>query len=376
MANNVVITGIGMVTPLGNSPEVVLDKLHRQTKAFSRPSFDVAPFACPYTAAVDDFDAEVFFPENKTLRMMNRDAQMAVVAARLALQDSGIIAGQTCPPDQIALFGATGLTSLPVEDVANLIKYTAGEDGSMDLRRFGEVTLKRVRPVLSFKILANMPICFVSIFENIQGENAIFTPWEGQGAQAIIAGIRAIRRGHASYALVGGCDVKTRVSSFISLQQLGVFDSWQKSGSGVVPGEGAGFLLLEDEAQARGRNQRIYARIEDYRICSKPEDTTREEVFSEVFTGFGADRVSGVIAAGDGDISILESENRNLEQFGMASKPILRPKSCLGNLFAAAAVVQVGLAAGWINRDKPSRTVLANCFGHGSEQAAFMLEGV
>ena len=100
---------------------------------------------------------------------------------------------------------------MPPEEIARLVRDAATPDGSFDLARFGGVTLRRIRPVLSFKILANMPICFVSIFENLRGPNAVYTPWEGNGAQAIAAGVRAIRRGEVACAVVGGCDVKTHV---------------------------------------------------------------------------------------------------------------------------------------------------------------------
>ena len=66
--------------------------------------------------------------------------------------------------------------------------------------------------MLSFKILANMPICFVSIFENLRGPNAVYTPWEGQGAQAIAAGVRAVAEGEVPCAVVGGCDAAADAS--------------------------------------------------------------------------------------------------------------------------------------------------------------------
>ena len=53
---------------------------------------------------------------------------------------------------------------MPVDQIARLVEHAAAADGSLDLERFGRVALRRIRPVLSFKILANMPICFVSIF--------------------------------------------------------------------------------------------------------------------------------------------------------------------------------------------------------------------
>jgi len=176
MARSVVITGIGLVTPLGRSPRAILERIRRGEVAASKPPFDVGALSCPFCAPIPDFDAEQYFPENKTLRLMNRDAQMAVVAAHLAMEDAGVKTDETYPAEKIALYGSTWVSSMSVEEITRIIEYAAGNDGSLDLKRFGQIALRRVRPVLSFRILANMPICFVSIFENIRGQNAVYTP--------------------------------------------------------------------------------------------------------------------------------------------------------------------------------------------------------
>jgi 3-oxoacyl-[acyl-carrier-protein] synthase II len=431
MARSVVITGIGLVTPLGRSPREILERIRRGEVAASKPPFDVGALSCPFCAPIPDFDAEQYFPENKTLRLMNRDAQMAVVAAHLAMEDAGVKADETYPAEKIALYGSTGVSSMSVEEITRIIEYAAGSDGSLDLKRFGQIALRRVRPVLSFRILANMPICFVSIFENIRGQNAVYTPWEGNGAQAIAAGIRAIRRGDVPCALVGSCDVKTRELSFINLQQLGVFESWSRYGKGSVPGEGAAFLVLEDEDQVTKRGKRAYAKITDYRIRSACSTSDLKDTLLSVISEMKinpclrrgklvpAQAGMTVIAAGDGDVVFEEDEQQVFEQAGFEpprtncspysihyqnflflnglnwsiGAGLLRPKANLGNLFAAAAAVQVGLAAELAVRGascvvRPNyairntqfairtQPVLAICFGYGSEQASFVLEPV
>ncbi len=269
----VVVTGLGLVTPLGYDADEVLSRLLRGEKAIQAAPF-APPLACRLFAPVTDFDAGRYFPDNKNLRLMNRDAQMAVVAAKLAMRDAGVVPGELYPPEDIALYGATGLSGMPPAEIAHLVQNAATADGSLDLRRFGGVALRRIRPVLSFKILANMPICFVSIFENLRGPNAVYTPWEGHGAQAIAAGVTAVASGEVPCAVVGGCDVKTHWLSFISLQQLGLFDSWIQHDTGIVPGEGACFLVLEERTRAIRRGARPYASLRGCAVRSMQEDCT------------------------------------------------------------------------------------------------------
>ncbi len=197
---DVVITGIGLVTPLGRGPEQVLARIAAGDVAGQESPLGAAA-ACPTVARVADFGAQQYYPEHKMLRLMNRDAELAVVAARLAVEDAQMTLDRDYAAHEIGLFGATGLSGMPLEDINRLVEHAGAADGSLDLERFGRVALRRIRPVLSFKILANMPICFVSIFEGLRGPNSVYTPWEGQGAQAIHAGIRAIRRGDVPCAL-------------------------------------------------------------------------------------------------------------------------------------------------------------------------------
>jgi 3-oxoacyl-[acyl-carrier-protein] synthase II len=368
---DVAVTGIGLVTPLGCEPNAVIERILQGQRAVQPTPFG------PASACVPNFNIAEHFPDSKTVRLMNRDAQMAAVAARLAMRDAGVLPGELYPAEEIALYGATGLCGLPPTEIAGLLRNAFAEDGSLDLERFGRVALRRIRPVLSFKILANMPICFVSIFENLRGPNAVYTPWEGQGAQAIATGVGAVATGDVPCAVVGGCDVKTHALAFASLRQLGVLDSWPRCGAGSVPGEGAAFLVLEEHAAAVRRGARVYATVRRHAAgsiaASFPlQAETLAEVLSQVLCRLDVPSDAAAILAGDGDPVWSEAERTAIETAGIKPCESLRPKQGLGNLFAASAAVQVALAAVLANRRH--RPVLANCFGHGAEQAAFLLE--
>ncbi len=375
MPRAIVITGIGMVTPLGSDPQTVWQRIEAGESAAAPPAhFDATPFACPVCAAIRDFQPERYVAESKLVRLMNREAQLAVAAAHLALEDAGLGQERIYLPQEIGLFGATGLAGLPLSEVAPLIKASAGAGGRFDPGRFGRDGLKAVRPILSFKVLSNMPLCFVSICENIQGPNAIYTPWEGQGAQAIESAIRAIECGEVRCALAGGCDVKTHELAFLGLEQQGVFASWRNQHAGPAPGEGAAFLLLEEEGSAVARGTRIHARLSGFSLATRQKGSSGREAYAQTLGKLRLLEKSpnAIVASGNGDALAEQEENAALAALQIRTPRVVYPKKQMGDLFAAAAPAQIGLAA-WLAA-RQGGCVLANCFGHGSEHAAFLLE--
>lgn len=375
MRAGVVITGIGMVTPMGRNPPEILRDIEAGRSAVAPPTrFDPTPFSCPVCAEIRDFQPQPYVSEGKMIRLMNRDAQLAVAAAHLALRDAGVKPGETYQPAEIALFGAAGLAGLPLAEVVPLVKASTGPDGQFDPARFGQAGLRVVSPILSFKILSNMPLCFVSICENIQGPNGIYTPWEGQGAQAVEAAIRALECGEARCALAGGCDVKTHELAFLSLEQHGLFASWRKNHSGLVPGEGAAFLVLETADGAAAREARAYARVSDFQLRTHRQGSSRAGACAEILDKLKLPRepLAAVVAADNGDGPAGTDERQALSARQITARRIIHPKKQAGDLFAAAAPVQIGLGA--LLAARHGGRVLANCFGHGSELAAFVLE--
>lgn len=364
-----------MVTPLGQNPLKILRGIEAGRSAVAPPThFDATPFSCPVCAEVRNFQPQPYVAEGKMIRLMNRDAQLAVVAAHLALADAGVKPGGTYEPEEIALFGATGLAGLPLAEVIPLVKASTGHDGQFDPGRFGQAGLRAVSPILSFKILSNMPLCFVSICENIQGPNSIYTPWEGQGAQAVEAAIRSLECGDARCALAGGCDVKTHELAFLSLEQHGLFASWQQNRAGMAPGEGAVFLVLETADRAATRGARVYARVSGFSLRTHPSGARRAETYGKMLESlnFPHEPMGALVAADNGDVTAGEDERQALSNLQITAPIVIHPKKQVGDLFAAAAGLQIGLAA--LLAERSGERVLANCFGHGSEQAAFVLE--
>jgi 3-oxoacyl-[acyl-carrier-protein] synthase II len=261
-----------------------------------------------------------------------------------------------------------------LDEISEVIRVSRSADGGLDLRRFGQEGLRSVNPTLAFKVLSNMPICFVSICEQVHGPNAIYTPWEGQGAQAIQAGMRAIQDRRSRCALVGGCDLKSHELAFISLEQHGVFRSWSKYGIGPVPGDGAVFLVLEEASKARGRGAKVYAWLAAAGFSSQRPGVERSQTYSATLrkvTGGSPLPIGWIVSAADRDPAVRRDEKLALESLGIEPESMICPKEHLGDLFAGAAALQVALGA--LLAQRAVRRVLVNCFGPGSEQAAFAL---
>ncbi|MBF0407950.1 MAG: hypothetical protein HQM10_11385 [Candidatus Riflebacteria bacterium] len=369
--NRIAITGVGMVTPSGNeNTEISASLIKGKAEFTTSKRFLSEAFFCSKCAQVPDFNPEKYVNDVKSLRLMNHDSIFAVVAARLAVTDSGMIAGKHYRAQDIALYGATGLAGITLDEVFPLIRHSVGADGKFDPKAFGESALHKVRPTLSFKILSNMPLCFVSINEGIMGENAVYNPWEGQGVQAILAGCRAILSGAAECALVGGCDVKAHELGFISLQQQGVLDSWKEKNKGCVPGEGAAFLLLEREDSAKRRNARIHAVIEGITSFS-----TEEQLYNFVKSNLSSEAsIKLVVSSEDGNSCYEEFENVVLKKLQIENCRKIVPKLTLGNLFAASAAIQTGAGALAVSESLDSREkTLVFSMNHGSGKAAFIL---
>jgi 3-oxoacyl-[acyl-carrier-protein] synthase II len=381
MTDDIVITGIGMFTPLGTDPGRVLHRILNGDTAASAPEgFDAALFGCPVCAAIRDFDVTPHVSDPKMIRLMNRDAQLAVAAARCALQNAGIRIGTECDPGRIGLFGAAGMAGLALAEVSPMLRASVTPEGRFDLNRFGQAGRRAVSPTLSFKILPNMPVCFVAINEGIQGPNSIYAPWEGHGARAIEAGMRALRSGDVDVALVGGSDVKCHVLAFAGLSQFGLFDSWKNHGTGIVPGEGAVFLVMETGDSAVKRGAAVLGRLKSAGMCTFTAGDDRTTVcldamrrcLGTVEPEEGAHAFSGLISAANGDPAMMNAEASALSALHISGETMLRPKQQAGDLFAAAGFLQVALGV-LLARERGGR-VLADCFGHGSGQAAFLLQ--
>ncbi|NTU41495.1 MAG: beta-ketoacyl-[acyl-carrier-protein] synthase family protein [Nitrospirales bacterium] len=283
MKRRVVITGIGAVSPLGLGGA----ENWRNIKE-GRSGLRDAPFpgseAFPHAVrgVIDDFSPEQQISNRKLLKLMNRESQLIVTAAGQAMADAEIRGDY--PSERTGIYLGTGLTSGELGDLLRLVEDSTDETGLFSYRLMGERALPGCNPLLSFRILTNMPVSYLSIIFGIRGPNLVFNPWSSRTAQAIGEGLRAIRYGDVDCAVVGGGDSKSHAIGFLTfaqrglLSRSGVCTPFGAESDGLVLSEGAAILVLEEMERAQNRGARIYAEITGYGSAT---DTESKGLFSE-----------------------------------------------------------------------------------------------
>ena len=260
--NDVVITGIGLVTPLGANTASTFSVWQAGACAPRSVLPDLAgtPLADAQVALPPEFDAAARLGKHRRmLKFMSGAAVLGCVAAREAVDAAGI-AGRYAP-ERIGLYAGAGLAAVDLNEVRRLLVESVDEKGEFSCRRFGERGLPATNPLLSFKILANMPACLVSILECLRGPSLIFAPWEGEAAAALIEAWRAVASGEVDAAVTGAADTPAQTSTLAYLRQSGILKPDETAASS------AAYLVFERAEAARAAGRRIHATLRDLRLA-------------------------------------------------------------------------------------------------------------
>lgn len=277
----VVVTGIGVVSPVGCTNEQFWKSLEGGRSGVSRldstcgnaqPAFCGAA-ARDFRGHVDDFgELDPAFKRSlrKSLKVMNRETQLGVAAAHRALQDSSLLQGAYDPERISVCFGASYVSMLPQDFMPGI--EACSNDGAFDLDEWGEQGIPQVHPLWILTCLPNMPACHIAILNDLRGANNSITQGAAATNLAVAEATRAIADGAADAVLVGGTGnnilpysmmhtlLETEVAPDAAdpTQILRPFD---RQRTGLVPGEGAAAMILEEFDAATRRGATIYGEV-------------------------------------------------------------------------------------------------------------------
>jgi 3-oxoacyl-[acyl-carrier-protein] synthase II len=269
----VVVTGIGLVTPLGVGTEETWRGLLDGRSGVGRiQNFDPSSLRTQIGGEVSDFAPEEIVPNKRVLRKLTRGDQFALVGAILAVRDSGIEFDEA-KADRAGLFVGS---NKEVSDLGHLMEPTLAarnEDGSVDVIRFGESAHSTAYPLFYVEGLQAASLFYVSEVFKLKGANTYFAGTAEAGLTAIGRGYRAIKRGEADVIVAGGYDDATSWWSMTKLDSLDGYLTghnelgtaacrpFDRARDGTVLGEGGAFMILESAEGAAARGARVYAEI-------------------------------------------------------------------------------------------------------------------
>ena len=257
-ARRVVVTGLGVISPVGSSTAAAWENLIAGYNGIGPITyFDTTNYKSKLGAQVKDFDPMNYMDRSEMLRS-DKFVQYAMGAAVQAVEESGVIG--TLPPERVGVYFGSGIGGL------NTIY---AETGKLESRG-----PHRVSPLCVPMMIPNMAAGSIAIRYNCQGGAMPAVTACASGSNAIGEALRTIRHGYADAIIAGGAEasiVPVGIAGFINMKALSVSDDpnaaslpFDARRGGFVIGEGAAALVLEEYEHAKARGAKIYGEICGY----------------------------------------------------------------------------------------------------------------
>ncbi len=262
--NRVVVTGIGVVSPVGSTREEFWSGLVEARSGIGPITrIPTERLNIRIAAEVRDFDPAQHF-DSKRLGMMDRFSQFAVVAARAAVEDA-----QLDITEEIALSAAT------------IVGNGAGGMNTLDdafLRLYGQNS-SRSHPLTIPRLMANAPSSLISMDLGLKGPTFTIASACASGTHAIGQAFQMVRTGQAQVALAGGTEACITVGTMKAWEALRVMSAdtcrpFSRNRSGLVLGEGGAIFVLEPREHAAARGALIYGEIKGFGMSADAGDIT------------------------------------------------------------------------------------------------------
>jgi len=262
MTRRVVVTGVGLVTPLGTGTDLTWKNLIAGKSGIRRISYfdgEAKGMACTIAGEVPDFDAEKFI-NRKDARKMDQFIQFGVAASMMALEQSGLAIDES-NAERVGVAVGAGIGGL-VTIEKTMRAYEAGG-------------ARKISPFFIPQTIINMTSGWVSMMTGAKGPNVATVTACATGTHAIGDAFEIIARGDADAMIAGGteaCICELGVGGFSAARALSTRNDeperasrpWDKDRDGFVMGEGAGVLVLESLESARARGAIILAEVIGY----------------------------------------------------------------------------------------------------------------
>ncbi|PYT24778.1 MAG: beta-ketoacyl-[acyl-carrier-protein] synthase II [Acidobacteria bacterium] len=270
MSRRVVVTGVGLVSPVGIGTEDTWQAIRNGKSGFGRiTGFDPSDFSCQIAGEVKGFDPHRYI-EKKEIKKMGRFIQFGVAATECALSSSGLKVSKE-NEERVGVYIGSGIGGFEVIEREH---KTLLEHGP-----------RRISPFFIVATIINLASGFVSIRTGAKGPNSATATACTTSAHSIGDSFRIIQRGDADAMICGGteaCITPMGIGGFAAARALSTRNNeperasrpWDKDRDGFVVGEGAGILILEELDFARQRGARILSEMVGYGMSADAHHVT------------------------------------------------------------------------------------------------------
>lgn len=256
MEKRVVITGLGAITPIGKNVKETWEGIENKKCGVDNISlFDTTNFKTKLAAEVKEYNPLDYF-EQKQAKRLDRCSQFAIIAAREAVNDSGISKENT-NYDKVGIFVSSGIGGLTTIQEQCEINYIKGNN--------------RVSPMFIPMSIANMPAGNIAIEFGFKGESMSIVTACASSTHAIGEAYKTIKQGYEDVIIAGGTEASICSSGMAGFENMKALSNstdknrasmpFDKERNGFVMGEGAGVVVLEELEHAKERGAKIYAEI-------------------------------------------------------------------------------------------------------------------
>ncbi len=354
-----VVTGLGLVTPVGIGRQEVWEALLAGTSGFAPvASFDTAKFSVHLGGEVKGFDPAPFV-HGRDPAALGRASQLAIAAARLALADAGLDA------DRLAEQGVAS------HRAGVAMGTTSGEP--REVEKFNDLFLAERAAAIDASFVSLYPCHMIPAHVaeelGLAGPNLMIPTACAAGNYAIAHAMDLLESGRADLMLAGGADAFSRIT-YSGFARLGAIapercQPFDRNRKGMIPGEGAAILILEPLARAQARGARIYAELAGYGLscdahhmtAAHPEGEGAVRAMERALADAGArpEEVSYISAHGTGTPTNDRLEVIAVKRvFGerAARTPMSSIKSMLGHTMGAASAIEAAVCALAVAEDR------------------------
>lgn len=357
--SDVVITGLGVVSPIGIGIEPFWESLVGGVSGVRvREQFADTELPFRIAAPVTGFDPKQYVKPRKALKIMCDPIKFACAAASMAIEQAGLQAGddRNIDPNRIGtVVGTETFFADPCEVADVFHRCTVDKDYQHD--RWGEHAIRAIQPLWMLKYLPNMAASHISIALDARGPSNSICQGEASSMLALIEATNLIQRGTVDVAIVGGTGSQMALTSML---YHGVDDlsknihnpeaacrPFDRDRDGMVVGEGAGAIVIESEAHAKSRGAKVIARILGH---SSGYASVGSEVFGAAFEAclkeslqradLKPSEIGFINANATGSVEGDAIEAKSLQAvFG--DRPISANKGNFGNLGPGTSLVEL-----------------------------------